>query len=122
MEHEAMAATPTSFTVDEDGDLVLLVGPDDAQARILVSSKVLTVASKVFKTMLSKSAFKEGRELAQRCMYSISRAYSILTIKSQCRQWYAVRIATTRRRPRSHAGPLQYLSLLPPGCSQARRY
>ncbi|RDI88453.1 hypothetical protein Vi05172_g945 [Venturia inaequalis] len=64
MEHEAMASSPTSITVDEDGDLVLLVGPVDAQARILVSSKVLTVASKVFKAMLSRS-FNEGRQLAE---------------------------------------------------------
>lgn len=60
-----MATSPTSVTVDEDGDLVLLVCPADAQARILVSSKVLTVASKVFKAMLSRS-FREGLKLAER--------------------------------------------------------
>lgn len=65
MEHEAMTTSPTSVTVDEDGDLVLVVGPADAQAKILVSSKVLTVASKVFKAMLSRS-FKEGRQLAEK--------------------------------------------------------
>lgn len=56
----------TSFTVDEDGDLVLLVG---AGTRILVSSKVLTLASKVFKAMLSRSTFTEGRELAERLVF-----------------------------------------------------
>ncbi|KAE9969891.1 hypothetical protein EG328_006627 [Venturia inaequalis] len=56
-------STPSSVTVDEEGDLVLLVGVK-AQTRILVSSKVLTISSKVFKAMLSKS-FKEARELAQ---------------------------------------------------------
>ncbi|QDS75767.1 hypothetical protein FKW77_008714 [Venturia effusa] len=55
-------ANPTSVTVDEDGDLVLLVGEE---TRILVSSKALTLASKVFKAMLLGSAFKEGRELAE---------------------------------------------------------
>ncbi|QDS75766.1 hypothetical protein FKW77_008710 [Venturia effusa] len=54
---------PASITVDEDGDLILLVG-SEAQTRILVSSKVLTISSKVFKAMLSKS-FKEARELAE---------------------------------------------------------
>jgi hypothetical protein len=66
MEPEAMAANPTSVTVDDDGDLILLVGPDDAQAQILVSSKALTLASSVFRAMLSKTTFKEGRELVKR--------------------------------------------------------
>lgn len=60
-----MATSPTSITVDEDGDLVLLVGPADAQAQILVSSKALTLASKVFKATLSRS-FNEGRQLAEK--------------------------------------------------------
>lgn len=59
-------ANPTSVTVDEDGDLVLLVGPEKSQTRILVLSKALILASKVFKAMLSRSTFKEGRELAER--------------------------------------------------------
>jgi hypothetical protein len=49
----------------QQGDLLLLVGPEDAQSRILVSSKVLTVASKVFEAMLSGS-FKEARKLTER--------------------------------------------------------
>lgn len=57
-------SAPSSVTVDEDGDLILLVGAE-AQTRILVSSKVLIISSKVFKAMLSKS-FKEARELAER--------------------------------------------------------
>ncbi|KAE9990476.1 hypothetical protein EG327_001378 [Venturia inaequalis] len=57
---------PTYVTIDRDGDLILLVGPEESQqTRILVSSKALTLASKVFKAMLSKSTFKEGRELVE---------------------------------------------------------
>lgn len=57
-------STTSSVTVDEDGDLILLIGTE-AQTRILVSSKVLTISSKVFEAILSKS-FKEAHELAAR--------------------------------------------------------
>lgn len=62
--YEDMPLLPTSITIYEDGDLILVVG-SEIQHRILVSSKVLTIASKVSKAMLSKSKFKECRELAQ---------------------------------------------------------
>lgn len=48
-------------TIDEDGDLTLVVG--ETKHRIVAASKVLTLVSKVFKAMLSPN-FKEGRELA----------------------------------------------------------
>jgi hypothetical protein len=60
-----MAANPTSHIIDEDGDLALLIGPVEAQSRIIVSSKALTLASKVFKAMLTRR-FKEGRELSEK--------------------------------------------------------
>lgn len=50
-------STTSSVTVDEDGDLILLVGTE-AQTRILVSSKVLTISSKVFKAILSNPSKK----------------------------------------------------------------
>lgn len=73
-----LETAPTSVTVDEDGDLVLIVGQEaQSQTRILVSSKVLTISSKVFKAMLSKS-FKEARELAERYVYSTLHPASLL--------------------------------------------
>jgi hypothetical protein len=60
MDHQAKL---TKTNIDEDGGLTLLVGSDEH--KIVVSSKVLTVASKVFKEMLFER-FKEGRELAER--------------------------------------------------------
>lgn len=53
----------TSVIVDEDGGLILFIG---TETRFLVSSKALTLASKMFKAVLSRAAFKEGRELAER--------------------------------------------------------
>lgn len=65
---ETTSQTPNCFLfqskeVDSDGDLTLLVGPD--KVRLLVSSKVLTLASKVFRTML-RPIFKEGVEFEER--------------------------------------------------------
>lgn len=55
---------PAPIIIDEGGDLILLVGLE-AQTRIVVSSKVFSISSRVFKAMLSYS-FREGREFAQR--------------------------------------------------------
>lgn len=72
-----MAANPSSITIDEDGDLVLLVGPAEAQARIKVSSKAFTLASKVFTAILSKT-FKEARDIAERFVHSSPRPFERL--------------------------------------------
>lgn len=45
---------------------MLVVG--DAKHRILVASKVLTLASKVFRAMFSRS-FKESQELVERYVF-----------------------------------------------------
>jgi hypothetical protein len=50
-------------TIDEDGDLILVVG--EAKRRLLVASKALTMASKVFKAILSRN-FRDAQELADR--------------------------------------------------------
>ncbi|QDS75677.1 hypothetical protein FKW77_007587 [Venturia effusa] len=52
---------------DSEGDVILVVGADDSesdQVSIRVSSKVLSVSSKVFKAMFGRN-FKEGNELAK---------------------------------------------------------
>ncbi|QDS75676.1 hypothetical protein FKW77_007578 [Venturia effusa] len=50
-------------SIDPDGDVLLVVGSDESQMSLQVSSKVLSVASKVFKTMFF-GRFKEAVELA----------------------------------------------------------
>lgn len=52
--------------IDPDGDVVLIVGSDESQVSLQVSSKALSLASKVFKTMLLSRNFKEGKELVDR--------------------------------------------------------
>lgn len=51
------------ISIDEDGDLIFIVGIENQRLRL--SSKLLTIASKVFKIMLF-GHFKESRELAER--------------------------------------------------------
>lgn len=48
--------------IDNDGNIDLLVGADSQPKRLRVSSKVLLLASKVFRAMLSDK-FKEGNDL-----------------------------------------------------------
>lgn len=55
----------TKIVVDSEGDVLLVVGDDDARRSIQVSSKMLSSASKVFKAMFSRK-FKEGSDLANR--------------------------------------------------------
>lgn len=56
-----------SIIFDPIGDLMLVLGPPTCQARLQVSSKVLSLSSPVFRTMLNfKSGFKEGKDLAER--------------------------------------------------------
>jgi hypothetical protein len=50
--------------IDPKGDVVLVVGTED-KVSIRVSSKVLSIASKVFDRMFTGS-FKEALELGQR--------------------------------------------------------
>lgn len=58
-----MDAVPERVIVDDDGDVDLLVGPEETRLR--VSSKVLTLASKVFSAMFS-DRFKEGNALRKK--------------------------------------------------------
>jgi len=52
---------------DPVGDLMLVLESPTCQARFQVSSKVLSLSSPVFRTMLNfKSGFKEGKDLAER--------------------------------------------------------
>ncbi|KAE9978166.1 hypothetical protein EG327_007504 [Venturia inaequalis] len=53
-------ATPGNVVVDPDGDVLLLIGTDNSnpELSIQVSSKVLSVASKVFRAMFSRN-FRE---------------------------------------------------------------
>lgn len=53
------------IAIDPDGDVLLLVGNDESQMSLQVSSQVLSVASKMFKTMFF-GQFKEAVELANR--------------------------------------------------------
>ncbi|CAK1360128.1 hypothetical protein CB0940_06230 [Cercospora beticola] len=50
--------------IDPDGDVVLVCGSADKTKRLRVSSKVLSLASPVFKTMLGPD-FKEGKRLSK---------------------------------------------------------
>ncbi|KAE9969057.1 hypothetical protein EG328_007114 [Venturia inaequalis] len=54
-------ATPGNVVVDPDGDVLLLIGTDNSnpELSIQVSSKVLSVASKVFRAMFSRN-FREA--------------------------------------------------------------
>ena len=61
-----MASNSTMTVVtepDADGDTILLVGPADQSTPMRVSSKILTLASPVFKAMLS-TRFAEGQSPA----------------------------------------------------------
>lgn len=51
--------------IDPDGDVLLVVGNGESEVSLQVSSKVLSVASKMFKTMFF-GQFKEAVELANR--------------------------------------------------------
>ncbi|KAF8426717.1 hypothetical protein EV426DRAFT_560107 [Tirmania nivea] len=56
-----------SIIFDPIGDLMLVLGSATCQARFQVSSKVLSLSSPVFRTMLNfNSGFKEGKSLAER--------------------------------------------------------
>ncbi|PPJ57385.1 hypothetical protein CBER1_01434 [Cercospora berteroae] len=50
--------------IDPDGDVVLVCGKANGSERLRVSSKVLSLASPVFKTMLGPN-FKEGKKLSE---------------------------------------------------------
>ncbi|RPB26221.1 hypothetical protein L211DRAFT_804964 [Terfezia boudieri ATCC MYA-4762] len=66
-EVEPRVSRIASITFDPIGDLMLVLGPPTCQARFHVSSKVLSLSSPVFRTMLNfKSGFKEGKDLAER--------------------------------------------------------
>lgn len=56
--------------IDPDGDVLLVVGSNKSQVSLQVSSKVLSVASKMFKTMFF-GQFKEAVELANRYAHSM---------------------------------------------------
>jgi hypothetical protein len=52
--------------IDPDGDVLFIVGSDQFMVRLLVSSKVLSLASPVFSAMFSPR-FKEGSNLNSGC-------------------------------------------------------
>lgn len=73
-----MEESVNRVVIDDDGDIDLVVGVDAEQRRLRVSSKVLSLASKVFRVMFSEG-FKEGNDL--RMKYAIaSLAYYVLLI------------------------------------------
>lgn len=53
---------PQNINIDEDGDLILVVG--DSQTRLKIDSYMLKKASKVFKAMFQPNAFAEGQHLS----------------------------------------------------------
>lgn len=53
---------PQTINIDEDGDLILVVG--DNQTRLKIDSYMLKKASKVFKAMFQPNAFAEGQNLS----------------------------------------------------------
>lgn len=57
--------------IDPEGDVVLVVGTDESKISVQVSSKVLSIASKVFHRMFS-GTFNEAVELAARYASLIS--------------------------------------------------
>lgn len=67
---EEVAAPVTKIAriiFDPIGDLMLVLGSPTCQAQFQVSSKVLSLSSPVFRTMLNfESGFKEGKSLAER--------------------------------------------------------
>ena len=56
----AMEEQPERLIIDDEGDVDLIVGPEKKCIR--VCSKVLQLASKVFRVMFSEK-FKEGNDL-----------------------------------------------------------
>lgn len=65
---------PATITIDPRGDLLLIVG--EIKRPMLVSARVLQVASEVFRAMLGPN-FKEGQELAQHNRYGLIAANSV---------------------------------------------
>ena len=57
----SVTAEPEDWILDDEGDIILAVGPTGAH-RITVSSKILCLASGVFKAMM-KPRFREGLSL-----------------------------------------------------------
>jgi hypothetical protein len=60
---------PDKIVIDVNSDLLLIAG--SPKKPLLVSSKILTLISKVFATMLSPT-FKEGSEVAEHSRLAIS--------------------------------------------------
>lgn len=52
--------------IDPDGDVALLLSPNLLPLRLIVSSKILSLASPVFAAMFSPN-FREGRSLSSAC-------------------------------------------------------
>jgi hypothetical protein len=59
---QPITAKGKTVMIDPDGDVLLQVGSSEPKAHLLVSSKVLSLASPVFAVMLSPQ-FKEGISL-----------------------------------------------------------
>jgi hypothetical protein len=72
---------PSTITIDPRGDLLLIVG--GIKQPVLVSARVLRMASEVFRAMLGPD-FKEGKELAHHNRYDTIKAHSTNCIVTGC--------------------------------------
>ena len=79
-------STPPQYDVDPAGDLILLVGQEENQIPIRVSSKVLGLASPVFATMFGPR-FLEGHVLANQARFSIP-SFSLPDEDPEAMTWF----------------------------------
>ena len=79
-------SAPPQYNVDPAGDLILLVGQEENQIPIRVSSKVLGLASPVFATMFGPR-FLEGHVLANQARFSIP-SFSLPDEDPEAMTWF----------------------------------
>jgi hypothetical protein len=60
---ELTEKAPTKIVIDKRGDVILQVGTDSDAVHLLVASKVLSLASKVFEAIFN-NGFAEGQNLS----------------------------------------------------------
>ena len=86
MEGSNPRSTPPQYNVDPAGDLILLVGQEENQIPIRVSSKVLGLASPVFATMFGPR-YLEGYVLSNQSKFSIP-SFSLPDEDPEAMTWF----------------------------------
>jgi hypothetical protein len=71
MAFASISTPPGTTKIDPNGDVLFAVGPSDQKVHLLVSSKVLSLASPVF-TAMFRHGFQEGNNLSTGSLHPIS--------------------------------------------------